>query len=145
MPYLERDLSMDRTAADEMVRVSGQQGVPVITVDGQVVIGFNRPLLDELLSRRRGTSLGILTADAARVASRFGLTVKGGAYVGRIQTGSAAAGAGLREGDVVIELAGHPIRTADELKGVLASLSPGARAPITWVRGSQTMHGELAL
>jgi hypothetical protein len=33
-----------------MVKISGQNGVPVILVDGQMVIGFNRPKLDELLA-----------------------------------------------------------------------------------------------
>ncbi len=32
-----------------MVKKSGQMGVPVITVDDEVVVGFNRARLDELL------------------------------------------------------------------------------------------------
>lgn len=34
-----------------MVRISGQMGVPVILVDGQMVIGFNQQKLDELLAK----------------------------------------------------------------------------------------------
>jgi len=33
-----------------MVRRSGQLGVPVIEVNGSVVVGFNRARLDELLA-----------------------------------------------------------------------------------------------
>jgi len=33
-----------------MIQKSGQMGVPVIIVDSEVVIGFNQPLLDKLLS-----------------------------------------------------------------------------------------------
>lgn len=33
----------------EMVRKSGQMGVPVILVDDQVIIGFNQPVLDKVL------------------------------------------------------------------------------------------------
>jgi len=40
----------DRDKAKEMIQKSGQMGVPVITVDGEVVVGFNRSLLDKLLS-----------------------------------------------------------------------------------------------
>jgi S1-C subfamily serine protease len=143
--FVEHDVSRDRTAAEEMVRVSGQRGVPVITVDGRVVVGFNRPLLEELLSRRKAPSLGIMTADAGRVASRFNLTVTSGAYVGKTNPGSAAVRAGLQEGDVIVELAGRPVRTADELKGILAGLSPGSRVPVSWVRAGQAMKGEVAL
>lgn len=32
-----------------MVRISGQRGVPVIVIDGDVIIGFNRRALEEKL------------------------------------------------------------------------------------------------
>lgn len=34
-----------------MVKISGQMGVPVILIDGQMVIGFNQQKLDELLAK----------------------------------------------------------------------------------------------
>ena len=43
-------MAKDRDKAKEMIQKSGQMGVPVITVDGEVVVGFNRSLLDKLLS-----------------------------------------------------------------------------------------------
>lgn len=48
--YQEVNVGLDQGAAEEMVRVSGQYGVPVITVDGQVVIGFDQAKLDRLLA-----------------------------------------------------------------------------------------------
>ena len=50
--FTEYDLSRDPQAAAEMVRLSGQQGVPVVTIDGQVIVGFNRPRIDQLLAQR---------------------------------------------------------------------------------------------
>jgi glutaredoxin 3 len=52
VPFTEYDVSRDPQAAAEMVRLSGQRGVPVVLVDGQVVVGFNRPLIDQLLAQR---------------------------------------------------------------------------------------------
>ncbi len=43
------DVSVDRERAMEMVEKSGQMGVPVIDVDGHIIIGFNEPKLRELL------------------------------------------------------------------------------------------------
>jgi len=43
------DVSRDQRAARDMVRVSGQQGVPVITVGGRPVVGFDRQKIDRLL------------------------------------------------------------------------------------------------
>lgn len=49
--FTEYDVSRDRAAADEMVRMTGQMGVPVIVVDGQVVVGFDRTRLEHLLAK----------------------------------------------------------------------------------------------
>ena len=43
------DVSRDQEAGKEMVEKSGQMGVPVIEIDGEIVIGFNRERLAELL------------------------------------------------------------------------------------------------
>ena len=43
--YSEKDVSNDQAAVDEMVQKSGQMGVPVIDVDGSIVIGFDEEAL----------------------------------------------------------------------------------------------------
>jgi glutaredoxin-like YruB-family protein len=47
--FRDVDVSRDAAAAREMVRRSGQQGVPVLDIDGKIVVGFNRPKIDQLL------------------------------------------------------------------------------------------------
>ena len=47
--YRDVDVSRDPAAARDMVRRSGQQGVPVIDIGGKIVIGFNKPKIDQLL------------------------------------------------------------------------------------------------
>ena len=49
IPYVDYDVAQDRDKAREMVEKSNQMGVPVITVDGEVIVGFNQTLLDRLL------------------------------------------------------------------------------------------------
>ena len=51
IPFKEHNVAADRKAAKEMVKKSGQLGVPVITVNGEVLIGFHQDRLDEMLSR----------------------------------------------------------------------------------------------
>ncbi len=53
IPFTEVDVSRDRRAAMDMVRRSGQQGVPVLDIDGRIVVGFNRAKIDRLLGLRR--------------------------------------------------------------------------------------------
>lgn len=50
IPYTDINVAVDREAAKEMIQKSGQMGVPVITINGEVVTGFNQALLDKLLS-----------------------------------------------------------------------------------------------
>jgi len=44
------DVAIDRIAADEMVKISGQMGVPVLDIDGEVVVGFDKEKIKKLLS-----------------------------------------------------------------------------------------------
>ena len=48
--YENIDVSISREGLEEMVKISGQMGVPVIVIDGQMVIGFDKTKLDELLA-----------------------------------------------------------------------------------------------
>ena len=43
------DVSADRDAAEYMVEKSGQTGVPVIQIDGEFIVGFDRERISELL------------------------------------------------------------------------------------------------
>jgi glutaredoxin-like YruB-family protein len=47
--YEERDVASDLAARDEMLKKSGQMGVPVIEAGGQIIIGFDQPRLREAL------------------------------------------------------------------------------------------------
>ncbi|MBU2634924.1 glutathione S-transferase N-terminal domain-containing protein [Patescibacteria group bacterium] len=44
------DVSQDKVASDEMIEKSGQMGVPVIEIDNQIVIGFDREKIMKLLN-----------------------------------------------------------------------------------------------
>ncbi len=47
--FRDVDVSRDQAAARDMVRRSGQQGVPVLDIGGKIVIGFDRAKIDQLL------------------------------------------------------------------------------------------------
>jgi len=46
--YKEIDVSENEHELEKMVAISGQMGVPVVEIDGNVVIGFDRERIDEL-------------------------------------------------------------------------------------------------
>lgn len=47
--YVNYDVGADTAKAEEMVQKSGQMGVPVLEINGNIVVGFNRPEIDRLL------------------------------------------------------------------------------------------------
>lgn len=47
--YEEKDVSTDAQAREQMIEKSGQFGVPVIDVDGAIIIGFDQSRLKEVL------------------------------------------------------------------------------------------------
>jgi glutaredoxin-like YruB-family protein len=137
--FTEYDVSRDPQAAAEMVRLSGQRGVPVVTIDGQVVVGFNRPLIDQLLARR-APRLGAAIADAGRIAAKKGLPLPDGAYVGRVDPGSVADAAGLRPGDVIVQLAGQAARTDQDIDRMMANVRFGQTVDLLVWRNGQTIR-----
>ena len=48
--YTDHNVAENREAAKQMIKKTGQMSVPVITIDDEVVVGFNQALLDKLLS-----------------------------------------------------------------------------------------------
>ena len=47
--YDEKDVAADQIAAQEMIKKSGQMGVPVIEIDEKIIIGFDQEKIAELL------------------------------------------------------------------------------------------------
>ena len=45
------DVSQNKEASQEMVTISGQMGVPVIVIDDQVIVGFDKAKIDPLIKK----------------------------------------------------------------------------------------------
>lgn len=131
IPYTEKYVDRDREAAIEMIRRSGQQGVPVTVIGDQVIVGFDRPRLERAISAMSEAgapsagvgsrrSLGAKVADAGRYALPGGTRAEG-ALVGGIKPGSPAEQAGLKVGDVIVAVEDRPITSVDELSEALSA------------------------
>lgn len=47
--YEEKDVAKDEQARNDMVKKSGMMAVPVVDIDGTIVIGFDRAKVSQLL------------------------------------------------------------------------------------------------
>lgn len=51
--YEDKDVEKNPVYMQESVQKSGQMGIPVIDIDGQIIIGFDKPRIDAALARRQ--------------------------------------------------------------------------------------------
>ncbi len=141
VPFVEKDVSRDRAAAQELMQM-GQRGVPVIKVDGQVMVGFNRARLEQMLAHSAQHSarpkLGASIADANQHTNATG------AYVGRMREGSPAAMAGIQQGDVIVSLAAQPIENANDVERFMQGVQPRTRVPLRVRRDGRLIELTLA-
>jgi len=49
--YEDKNVGNDRAAGQEMIQKSGQMGVPVIDIDGQIIVGYQPEVFEELLNK----------------------------------------------------------------------------------------------
>ena len=128
-----------------MVARSGQRGVPVTVIDGEVVVGFDRPRLTQIIRRRSETRpvLGVSVADARSKVTRGGPMPSEGAFVGRVSSGSLGERLGLEPGDIIVDINGLPIRGAADVEAALAGIARGDVLRVTFNRTDQWITREV--
>ena len=136
----------------------GSSGSPLVDADGRL-LGINTNRLangfylalpaDEALRQRvaalqRGESaepprLGIGIAPgfvANRMRRAVGLPERDGVLVREVEDGSAAAAAGIAEGDLIVEAGGRPIKEPDDVYDALGGVEAGGKLGLRIVRGA---------
>jgi len=133
----------------------GNSGGPLLNVDGKVIgintaivasgqgIGFSIPIneakavMAQLIAKGRVVRgwLGVAIQDITdELASSFGVREREGVLVADVMKGGPAETAGLRAGDIVVEVNGVRVREVPDLQRRVAGLAPGERVRIVVVR-----------
>jgi glutaredoxin len=135
--FTAHDVSENSQALRAMTLVSGQHEVPVLVVDDQVYSGFDLSLLNRLFPRldRRGIRLGVSIASAEPSGDR-----PGGAYVGEVKADTPADRAGVKKGDIIVEMAQQPVRNAQDVHTIASGLIPGSHVTLTIWRARRRLR-----
>ncbi len=138
--YIDRDVSRDPTAAQELQSKTGRMAVPVTIIDGQTIVGFDQARLEQALAQQppQRPSFGAAVADASKITGQQGSGITLGAYVGKVRPGSAAASMGLVPGDIITEVNMQRIANADDVERALSRLSRGSRFSVVFLRDNKT-------
>jgi serine protease Do len=133
----------------------GNSGGPLLNLDGRVIgintaivaagqgIGFSIPIneaktvMAQLIARGKVVRgwLGIVIQDVTdELASSFGVREREGVLVADVMKGGPGEAAGLRPGDVIVELGGTRIREVPDLQRRVANVAPGQTVAIGVVR-----------
>ncbi len=128
----------------------GNSGGPLLDLSGRV-IGVNSQIESES-GGNDGVGFAVPSNTVARIArtlivdgsvehAYLGVTTQdadGGAGIAEVRPGTPAAGAGLRDGDVVTRIDGEAVRSADALRSSIDARKPGETVELTVRRDGST-------
>jgi putative serine protease PepD len=143
---------MDQAAAQEMVNVSGQMGVPVIVMGGEIIVGFDRHRIEELLAgaKPQGSApasdkvrFGLKIADAQKMAEKSGGVAVSGALVGEVSPGALGDKAGLHAGDVITRINEKAIAGVADMEGAVGGIKTGDIVSILFLRDGKPGKSEI--
>lgn len=68
LSFEEIDVTSDHKSVQEMVKLSGQMGVPVVDIDGKIIVGWNKAALEETINTRLKKKAGHSSQSMAMAA-----------------------------------------------------------------------------
>jgi putative serine protease PepD len=116
---------------------------------GNIGVGFAIPsntaqrIAEQIIDT--GSATHALLGVSARTAAEQGSAVGSGAELVEVQSGSAAAEAGLRAGDVITAVGDRAVTTSTELTAAVRSAQPGDEVTLTVRRGSDRSTVDVTL
>jgi serine protease Do len=144
----------------------GNSGGPLFNLDGQVVgmntaiiqgantIGFAIPVhilkrVQQDLQRQGYVSRGFIGVSAqpmdAQLAEALGAGTEKGALVAKVYAGAPAEGAGLKQGDVIVQIDGETIAKPADLVRAVGEHHPGETVSMVFIRQGKRLTVEMKL
>jgi serine protease Do len=113
-----------------------------------IPMSMAKPIMDQILSNGKVVRgyLGVHIQDVTpELARAFGLKQGGGVLVGDVSSDTPAARAGLKKGDVILQLNGEPINSMNQLRVQIAQFAPGTSVKLEIWRNGASQEVSLKL
>src|SRR5580692_2070489 len=106
-----------------------------------IPVSMAKPVMDQILNHGKvvrgylGVHIQDLTPELARA---FGLKDSGGVLIGDVSSGTPAAQAGLKKGDVILQVNGQPVNASNQLRVQISQFAPGTPVKLQiWRNGGK--------
>jgi len=170
---VDRILNISQDSAIRLIQTDavinpGNSGGPLVNAKGEVIglnsmklassdvegMGFAIPsnqvkrVAEEIIAtgRVRRAMMGVRLVDKEIVRrNNPSIKIDRGVYVYRVEAGGAAQKAGMKDGDIIVELAGIQVNKVAAIQAYLSERSPGETLKVKVLRGSQEIVLEVIL
>ena len=151
--YIQTDAAINQGNSggpmfDMAGRVIGINSAIISPNGGSIGLGFAipsevaAPIVQQLIAGQT-IARGYLGVERAPVnedlANALGIPQNRGEFINRVMPGGAAASAGIRDGDVVVKIAGQDVTPDNTLSFIVANMRPGTRVPVELIRDGRRM------
>ncbi|HEY4401553.1 MAG TPA: trypsin-like peptidase domain-containing protein [Acidimicrobiia bacterium] len=125
---------------------SGTGSQPAQNVGFAIPISSAKPVIDDIKAGRKPAFLGVGTTDLTpELKNQLGVNVNDGAAVTDVTSGSPADGAGLKQGDVIVQIGDTQIKNSGNVATAVRRHQPGEKVTVTYVRGSDRKTADVTL
>jgi S1-C subfamily serine protease len=116
---------------------SGSPTQPAQNVGFAIPMSLAKTVVDDIEAGRKPAFLGVGTSDLTpQLKSQLGVNVDNGAVIDSITSGSPADDAGIRRGDVIVQIGDEQIKSGGAVATAVRKHHPGDKVSIVIVRGS---------
>jgi S1-C subfamily serine protease len=125
---------------------SGSGSQPAQNVGFAIPISSAKPVIDDIKAGRKPAFLGVGTTDLTpELKGQLGVNVNDGAAVTDVTSGSPAADAGLKQGDVIVQIGDTQVKNSGNVATAVRKHQPGEKVSVTYVRGSDRKSADITL
>ena len=113
-----------------------------------IPVSMVKPVMDQIMTHGKVVRgyLGVHIQDVTpELATAFGLKQGGGVLIGDVSPDAPAARAGLKKGDVILQINGQPIDARNQLQVQIAQMAPGTPVKLQIWRNGATQNVSLNL
>jgi S1-C subfamily serine protease len=125
---------------------SGTGSQPAQNVGFAIPISSAKPVIDDIKAGRKPAFLGVGTTDLTpELKNQLGVNINDGAAVTDVTSGSPADNAGLKQGDVIVQIGDTQVKNSGNVATAVRKHQPGEKVTVTYVRGSDRKTADVTL